>query len=128
MPSIPHFLWGNWFDQQFKIGTVKIISTHEGLEEIKNEDVKNQLAVIKFPKFWTDVYNKTLWTKSTKRGMTHRTDDDLRNFLKLFIQHDDKFGHLFIKRMWNTAKIPTRSTGGAAGYDLSASEETIVPA
>ena len=60
--------------------------------------------------------------------MTHRTDDDLRNFSKLFIQHDDKFEHLYIKRMRNTAKILTRSTEGAAGYDLSAAEETVAPA
>ena len=54
LPNAIHtaFLWGSWLDQQFKIGTVKIISTHEGLEEIKNEDVKNQLAIIKPYESW----------------------------------------------------------------------------
>ena len=130
MPNaiIPHFLCGSWLDQQFKTGTIKIISTHKGLEEIKNEDVKHQLAIIKSPRFWTGVYNKNSWTNSTKMEMTHITDDDLRDFSELFMQQDEKFGHLYIKRMQNTTKIPTRSTEGAARYDLSTAEETVVPA
>ena len=44
-----------WLYHQHKIGTANIISTYEGLEEIKNESLQNRLTVCKSPKFWTKV-------------------------------------------------------------------------
>ena len=38
------------------------------------------------------------------------------------------FGSLYIKKLKITATIPKRSTEGAAGYDVSAAEEVVVPA
>ena len=129
LPNAVHtaFLKGSWLEQQHKIGTVKIISTHEGLEEIKNEDMKNQLAIIKSPKFWNEVYTGNSWTNSTKGGVKTACNDKEKNS-KLFIRDDQDFGHLYIKKMRNSATIPKRSTEGAAGYDLSAAEEATVPA
>jgi dUTP pyrophosphatase len=36
--------------------------------------------------------------------------------------------HLFVERLSPAAKLPTRATTGAAGYDIFSSEETHVPA
>ena len=60
LPNAVHtaHLIGSWLNHQHKIGTVKTISTHEGLKEIKNEAMRNQLAIIKSPKFWSTVYTK----------------------------------------------------------------------
>ena len=51
------------------------------------------------------------------------------------VQHDDsnelieeKADKLYIKRLCNNAALPRRGTEGAAGYDLSAAHECIIPA
>ena len=53
---------------------------------------------------------------------------DSKNSSKLFIHQDDNFGHLYVKKIWNTAAIPQRGTEDAAGYDIASAEETVVPA
>ena len=53
---------------------------------------------------------------------------DCKNSSKLFIRKDDNFGHLYVKKIRNTAVIPRRGTGDAAGYDMASAEETVVPA
>ena len=123
-------LSGSWLDNQHKLGTVKIVSTHEGLKEIKNEAMRNQLDIIKCPKFWSAVYTKNSRTNSLKgdvKDAGNKDDGHKIGNSKLFIQNDSSFAPLYIKKLKNTATIPKRSTKGAAGYDLSASEEVIVP-
>ena len=53
---------------------------------------------------------------------------DCKNSSKLFICQDDNFGHLYVKKIRNTAAIPRRGTEDAAGYDIASAEETVVPA
>ena len=49
----------------------------------------------------------------------------LQNYL--FVK-TNKFGHLYVKKIRNTAAIPRRGTEDAAGYDIASAEETVVPA
>ena len=85
----------------------------------------NSLAIIKSPKLWISVHTTTLWTNLSKRGRQDCTTS---------VGHEDKFyikSHsnslfLFIEKLLNTAMIPSRSTEGAAGYDLAATEDTTI--
>lgn len=53
LPNAMHtaLLGGSWLDQKFRIGTVKPVSTHDGLKQIKNVYVESKLATIASPKF-----------------------------------------------------------------------------
>ena len=53
---------------------------------------------------------------------------DCKNSSKLFIRKDDNSGHLYVKKIRNTAAIPRRGTEDAAGYNIASAEETVVPA
>ena len=37
------------------MGTVKIFSSTDGLNDIKNEAIRNLIAILKTPKFWSTV-------------------------------------------------------------------------
>ena len=50
-----------------------------------------------------------------------------KNLCKLYVVKNDE-GVLRVKRMSPNAKLPVRSSSGAAGYDLAASENAVVPA
>ena len=91
LPNAVHtaHLSGSWLDHQHKIGTVKIISTHEGLKEIKNEAMRNKLAIIKSPKFWSRVDTRNSWTNSSKGDAKDAGNEDSGHEIgnsKLFIQ------------------------------------------
>ena len=121
-------LEGQWLSSDHAIGTVKLLSTSDGLESIKNESVKNSISVLRTPQFWQAVNLRTNFSK----GDVKNTDDQKRSCnrkdSKLFIQKDVNFGHLYIKKLRNSAAIPKRATENAAGYDLASAEETVVPA
>ena len=93
---------------------------------MENSAVQNALAILKTPKFWTAVNSRTNFSK----GAVHqyrKEDRDCKISSRLFIQEDKNFGHLYIKKLKNSAAIPKRATEGAAGYDLASAEETVVP-
>ena len=43
-------------------------------------------------------------------------------------KNEQKADKLFVKRLCNNAALPRRGTAGAAGYDLSAAQNCIIPA
>lgn len=51
----PHCTIGGKLDQNFKNGNVDTISTHEGLEKIKNDSLDNQIYIIESSKI-LDIY------------------------------------------------------------------------
>ena len=128
LPGVVHtaLLEGKWLSSEHAIGTVKILSDCAGLKSMKNAAVQNSLAILKTPKFWTAVNSRTNFSK----GAVHKDqkeDRDCNTSSQLFIQEDKNFGHLYIKKLKNSAAIPKRVTKGAAGYDLASAEETVVP-
>lgn len=73
------------------MGTVKTISTHESLKEIKNEAMRNQLAITKSPESWSAVYTKNSWTNSSKGDAKYAGNENAGHKIgnsKLFIQND----------------------------------------
>ena len=92
-------LSGSWLDHQHKTVTVKTTSTHEGLKEIKNEAMRNQLAIIKSPKFWFAVSTKNSWTNSSKGEVKDAGNKDAGHKIgdsELFVQNGLNFGPLYI--------------------------------
>ena len=51
---------------------------------------------------------------------------DCKNTSKLFIRKGDNFGHLYVKKIWNTAAIPRRGMEDPTGYDIASVEEMVV--
>ena len=129
LPGAVHtaLLEGTWLSSEHAIGTVKVLSDSAGLKSVEDSAVQNSLAILKTPKFWTAVNSRTNFSK----GAVHqyrKEDRDCKISSRLFIQEDKNFGHLYIKKLKNSAAIPKRATEGAAGYDLASAEETVVPA
>ena len=129
LPGAIHtaLLEGTWLSADHAIGTVKLLSTSVGLESIKDESIRDSIAILRTPKFWQAVNSRSNFSK----GDVQQNNDekvDCKNTSKLFIRQDDKFGHLYVKKIRNTAAIPRRGTEDAAGYDIASAEETVVPA
>ena len=129
LPGAIHtaLLEGTWLSADHAIGTVKLLSTSVGLESIKDESIRDSIASLRTPKFWQAVNSRSNFSK----GDVQQNNDgkvDCKKFSKLFIRQDDKFGHLYVKKIRNTVAIPRRGTEDAAGYDIASAEETVVPA
>ena len=129
LPGAIHtaLLEGTWLSADHAIGTVKLLSTSVGLESIKDESIRDSIAILRTPKFCQAVNSRSNFSK----GDVQQNNDgkvDCKNTSKLFIRQDDKFGHLYVKKIRNTAAIPRRGTEDAAGYDIASAEETVVPA
>ena len=45
-------IMGQWLDKQVKIGTVRVLSTHEDFESLKQPSNAASIEVLKNPKFW----------------------------------------------------------------------------
>ena len=128
LPGAIHtaLLEGTWLSADHAIGTVKLLSTSVGLESIKDESVRDSIAILRTPKFWQAVNSRSNFSM----GDVQQNIDgkvDCKNSSKLFIRQDDNFGHLYVKKIRNKAAIPRRGTEDAAGYDIVSAEETIVP-
>ena len=115
-------IMGQWLDKQVKVGTIKVLSTNEHLESLKQPSNTASLEVLKSPAFWalrsTDTQNS--WRSSCAQGDALTT--------KIFEMTHPSFGVLKVQKLSNNAAPPKRSTGGAAGYDLCASQDCIIPA
>ena len=115
-------IMGQWLDKQVKVGTVKVLSTHEALESLKQPSETASIEVLKSPAFWavrsTDAQNS--WRSSCAQGDTMTA--------KIFEMTHPSFGVLKVQKLNNNAALPKRSTDGAAGYDLCASQDCTIPA
>ena len=115
-------IMGQWLDKQVKVGTVKVLSTNEQLESLKQPSETASIEVLKSPAFWalrsTETQNS--WRSSRAQGDTVTA--------KIFEMTHPSFGILKVQKMNNNAALPKRSTDGAAGYDLCASQDCTIPA
>ena len=92
---------------------------------MENAAVQNSLVILKTPNIWTAINSRTNFSK----GAIYKDckeDRDCNTSSRLFIQEGRNFGHLYIKKLKNSAAVPKRATEGAAGYDITSAEETVV--
>ena len=115
-------IMGQWLDKQVKIGTVRVLSTHEDFESLKQPSNAASIEVLKNPKFWAitqEIQNS--WRSSHAQGGAVAVP-------KFFELTHPNFGILKVQKLNNNAALPKRSTGGAVGYDLCASQSCTIPA
>ena len=149
LPHAVHtaLLQGDWLAGHVKAGTVTVLVNQEELEHMNQMEVKNQIAVLKSPKFWNiktkqansranfvegDVQWGFLYNNECKICNFENpcnTECKHHKFCKLFVIRNDEGDEIVrVKRMNVNARVPMRSTEGAAGYDLSAAQTAVVPA
>ena len=92
------------------------------LESLKQPSETASIEVLKSPAFWalrsTDAQNS--WRSSRAQGDAVTA--------KIFEMTHPSFGILKVQKLSNNAALPKRSTDGAAGYDLCASQDCTIPA
>ena len=115
---------GQWLEKQVKTGTVKVLSTHEQLESLKQPSNAASIEILKSPQFWA--VKKTAAQNSWRSS--HAQGDALTSTSKFFETTHPSFGVLRVQKLNNNAALPKRSTEGAAGYDLCASQDCTIPA
>ena len=108
-------IMGHWLDKQVKTGTVKVLSTNEQLESLKQPSHIASLEILKSPAFWAvrSTTTQNSWRSSHAQGDTVT--------VKVFEMHYPSFGILKVQKLSNNATLLKRSTDGAAGYNLCAS-------
>ena len=115
-------IMGQWLDKQVKVGTVKVLSTNDQLESLMQPSETASIEILKSPTFWairsTETQNS--WRSSRAQG------DALT--AKFFKMTHPSFGVLKVQKLSNNAALPKRSTDGAVGYDLCASQDCTIPA
>ena len=113
---------GQWLDKQGKVGTVKVLSTNEQLESLKQPSETASLEILKSPAFWalrsTETQNS--WRSSRAQGDAVTT--------KFFEMTHPNFGILKVQKLSNNAALLKRSTDGAAKYNLCALQDCTIPA
>ena len=114
---------GQWLEKQVKTGTVRVLSTNEQLQPLKQPSEIASLEILKSPKFWAVRKNDTQnsWRSSRALGDTTLAG-------KFFEFNHPSFGVLKVQKLNNNTALPKRSTEGAAGYDLCASHDCTIPA
>ena len=133
LPDAVHtaLLEGKWLSSEHAIRTVKILSNPAELKGVQDDKMRNSLSILRTPKFWTLVNSRSNFIKGAVSEKNEQKKDSIRDCnnsgSKLFIQKDD-CGYLYIKKLRNSATIPKRATKDAAGYDIAAVENTVVPA
>ena len=115
-------IMGQWLDKQVKVGTVKVLSTNEELESLRQPLNIASLEILKSPKFWAV---KTTETPNSWRS-SHAQGDALA--AKFFELIHPSFSVLKVQKLNNNAALPKRSTDGVAGYDLCALQDCTIPA
>ena len=126
-----------------------MLSSEEDLQRMNEEKMQKKISVLKCLRFWRERVNgENLWTNLLKGdvkydiewGHLYNNDCQIckrqneckgickhRNFCKLYVMNGEE-GVIKMKRMNVNAKLPSRGTAGAAGYDLAAAETAVVPA
>ena len=116
-------IMGQWMDKQVKTGTVKVLSTNEDLESLKQPSETASLEILQNPKFWA---RRTTDTQNSWRSSRGPGGNTLAG--KFFELVHPNFGVLRVQRLNNNAALPKRGTEGAAGYDLCAAQSCTIPA
>ena len=81
---------GQWIDKQVKTGTVKVLSTNEQLESLKQPSNAASIEILKSPHFWA--VKKTAAQNSWRSS--HAQGDALTSTLKFFEMTHPSFGVL----------------------------------
>ena len=81
---------GQWMDKQVKTGTVKVLSTNEQLESLKQPSNAASIEILKSPQFW--VVKKTAAQNSWRSS--HAQGDALTSTSKFFEMTHPSFGVL----------------------------------
>ena len=113
---------GQWLNKQVKVGTVKVLSTNEELESLKQPSNIASLEILKATNFWVV---KTTETQNSWRSSRAQGDALTTKFFELI---HPSFGMLKVQKLSNNAALPKRSSDGAALYDLCASQDCTIPA
>ena len=115
-------IMGQWLEKQVKTGTIKVVSTNEELESLKQPSETASIEILKSPQFWAVRQTKTQnsWRSSHAQGSTGTA--------KFFEMIHPSFGMLKVQKLNNNAALPKRSIDGVAGYDLCASQNCTIPA
>ena len=118
-----HRIMGHWLDKQVKVGTVRVLSTNEDLEPLKQPSDIASIEILRSPKFWavTPKETQNSWRSSHAKG-------GALGVPKIFELTHPSFGILKVQKLNNNAALPKRSTEGAAGYDLCAAQDCTIPA
>ena len=149
LPNAFHtaLLQGDWIQGHVKAGTVMVISAEDKLRQLREESDQKSVTVLKQPKFWSSLKTtQNLRANSFKGriqwGFLHGNNCKLCNFkndckleckhhknCKIYVIEGEKEEEVLrVKRMNVNARLPVRSTPGAAGYDLSAAQTAVIPA
>ena len=131
MPNAIHtaLLEGKWLSAEHTTGTVRVLSDSTGLNNVRDDQLKNSLAILRTPKFWTAVNSRTNFVNAKARNDCKIICENCEKFpSKLFIQSHPSFGFLYVKKLRNNATVPKRGSEEAAGYDIASAEDTVVPA
>ena len=126
-----------------------MLSSEEDLQRMNEEKMQKKISVLKCPRFWRERVNgENLRTNLLKGNVKydiewgHLYNNDCQickrknkckgickhgNSCKLHVINGEE-GVIKMKRMNVNAKLPSRGTAGAAGYDLAAAETAVVPA
>ena len=113
-------LFGEWLHAKYKIGTIKLLYSHEDLEALKNPKVTEKMQVIANPQFWQ--------FENCRSSFAFKGDEKWKSKY-CTLQIDRPVACCIkVKRLVNHAKLPIRGSAGAAGYDLYTTEKGTIPA
>ena len=113
---------GDWLDKQVKVGTVKRLSTNEQLDSLGKPLNIASLKILKSPEFWA------MKTEETQNSWRSSRDQGNGLAAKIFELIHSSFGILKVQELSNNAALWKRSTDGASGYYLCASQNCTIPA
>ena len=70
--SLLQRMMGQWLDKQVKVGTVKVLSTNEDLESLKQPSKTASIEILKSPAFWAvrRIETQNSWRSSHAQGGT----------------------------------------------------------
>ena len=139
-------LQGDWLEGHVKSGTVTVLAGTEELSKMNELTMQNTISILRCPRFWRDnsilrskflkgdVQNEKQWgylynmgcelcnlKNECKETCKHRSP------CKLYVIKTEE-GIVKEKRTNVNARLPSRGTEGAAGYDLAAAQSAVVPA
>ena len=123
-----------------------MLAGQEELQRMNDAEVRKKILILKSPKFWKlNEKNENSWTNLFKGdvqwGFLYHNECEIcksknkckeecknRKHCKLFVIRNDEGEEIVkIKRTNVNAKLPVRSTKGAAGYDLATAQAAVVP-
>ena len=113
-------IMGQWLDKQVKIGTVKVLSTNEEQESLKQPSNTVSIKILKSPTFWA--------LRSTETQNSWRSSRAQRDALtiKIFEMIHPSFGVLKVQKLSNNGALLKRSIKRAVGYNLRASQNCTI--